>query len=321
MNKNQNNSNQKKKDNIKAGVITLAVHAAVLLLLAFLSLHAATPDKDRLEDGVAVLIDQPEPEEPEPDSGFGAPAPEEGGDETPQEAGGDRPQEAAVVENPAPLAPRTNEDASRKVAPKPKTNAAEDPLLTQQKEAAIAAQEAAKKKKAEEDAARKKAEQEAIRKAEEAARKRAAEEAARKKAAEEEARRKAEEAKKAAAAGNRVAGAFGSKGNGNGAGTSGGTGGSNTGDQGSGGIDGYEGNRQVLSRALPNYPDGVLDEGKVVVSIDVDADGKVVSASVLSSQTSSAQLKNAAIAAARRWTFSKGAGTDKGKIKFTFRHR
>ena len=118
-----------------------------------------------------------------------------------------------------------------------------------------------------------------------------------------------------------MAGAFGSKGNGNGAGTSGGTGGSNTGDQGSGGIDGYEGNRQVLSRALPNYPDGVLDEGKVVVSIDVDADGKVVSASVLSSQTSSAQLKNAAIAAARRWTFSKGAGTDKGKIKFTFRHR
>ena len=44
-----------KKKNLKAGLTTLLVHAALILLLAFLTLSVAQPDKDK-EDGVPVLL-------------------------------------------------------------------------------------------------------------------------------------------------------------------------------------------------------------------------------------------------------------------------
>ena len=231
------------------------------------------------------------------------------------------------------------------------------PLITQDQEKSIAAEEVKKKaaeeakKKAAEEAAKKRDAEEQARKraaeeaekkriaeeqakkraAEEAARKKAAEEAAKKKAAEEAARKKAEADRQAAAAANsRVTGAFGNSGNkGNSGNTTGNgaqgspTGNSNTGaTTGLGGVGtGYEGNRAVVVRQNPNYPDDIQEEGVVVVTIQIDADGNVSDPKILSSQTSSAYIKNSALAAARKWKFSKSSHSDTGKITFRFFHK
>jgi TolA protein len=210
-------------------------------------------------------------------------------------------------------------------APVPEPKPEAEPLITQDTERSIAAQRAA------EEAARKKAAEEAAqRAAEEAARKKAAEEAARR-AAEEAARKKAaEEAAKRAAANNRVAGAFGSAGNKGSSGNSTGNGnqGSPDGNSNAGQVNGVGGlgtgpsakvnNRTAVYLAKPQYADP-NSEGTVLVSIQVSATGAVIKASVTSSTTSSAALKNAAVAAAKQSKFSEGESIENGTITYRFK--
>ena len=49
------NDNSPKKDKVKAGIISILVHVAIVLLLAILTLSVAHPDKDK-EDGMPVLL-------------------------------------------------------------------------------------------------------------------------------------------------------------------------------------------------------------------------------------------------------------------------
>ena len=79
------------------------------------------------------------------------------------------------------------------------------------------------------------------------------------------------------------------------------------------------GNRTVVYLAKPNYADP-NSEGTVLVSIQVSASGAVISASVTNSTTSAA-LKNAAIAAAKQSRFSEGDRTESGTITYRFKLR
>ena len=49
------NDNSPKKDKVKAGVISILVHAVLAVILAILTLSVVQPDKDK-EDGVPVLL-------------------------------------------------------------------------------------------------------------------------------------------------------------------------------------------------------------------------------------------------------------------------
>lgn len=281
-----------KKDKIKAGAATVLVHLLLALLLAFLTLSVAEPDKQD-EDGVPVLLGQVEDAAGEDLSGL--PASDE--DVPEMEESAEEPVEETTPEMPIP-----------EPAPVPEPKPEAEPLITQDTERSIAAQRAA------EEAARKKA-------AEEAAR-RAAEEAARKKAAEEAAKR--------AAANNRVAGAFGSAGNKGSSGNSTGNGnqGSPEGNSNAGQVNGVGGlgtgpsakvnNRTAVYLAKPQYADP-NSEGTVLVSIQVSATGAVIKASVTSSTTSSAALKNAAVAAAKQSKFSEGESIENGTITYRFK--
>ena len=80
------------------------------------------------------------------------------------------------------------------------------------------------------------------------------------------------------------------------------------------------GSRTVVYLAKPAYADP-QSEGTVVVAIQVDASGKVISASVTQSTTSSAALKSAALAAARQSKFSEGTAVEKGSITYRFKLR
>ena len=281
-----------KKDKIKAGAATVLVHLLLALLLAFLTLSVAEPDKQD-EDGVPVLLGQVEDAAGEDLSGL--PASDE--DVPEMEESAEEPVEETAPEMPIP-----------EPAPVPEPKPEAEPLITQDTERSIAAQRAA------EEAARKKA-------AEEAAR-RAAEEAARKKAAEEAAKR--------VAANNRVAGAFGSVGNKGSSGNTDGNGnqGSPGGNSNAGQVNGVGGlgtgpsakvnNRTAVYLARPQYADP-NSEGTVLVSIQVSATGAVVKASVTSSTTSSAALKNAAVAAAKQSKFSEGESIENGTITYRFK--
>lgn len=307
-----------KKDKIKAGLVTLVVHALLVLFLAFLTLTAVQPD-EKDEDGIPVLLGQVE---------------DAAGDDL-----GGLPASADEVQNMEEQVKETVVEEAPEVSvpiPEPEPEPVPEPeeLMTQEQEKSIAAQRAA------EEAARKKAEAEAAvrRAAEEAARKKAAEEAARKAAeeaarrkAEEEARRKAEADRKAAAAANsRVAGAFGNAGNKGSSGHTAGEGnqGAPTGNSNQGAATGVGGlgtgtsaqvaNRIAVYLAKPQYADS-SSEGTIVVSIQVSASGAVANASVLSSTTSSVALKNAAIAAAKQSKFSEGEKTEKGTITYRFK--
>lgn len=298
-----------KKDKIKAGAATVLVHLLLALLLAFLTLSVVEPDKQD-EDGVPVLLGQVEDAAGEDLSGL--PASDE--DVPEMEESAEEPVEETTPEMPIP-----------EPAPVPEPKPEAEPLITQDTERSIAAQRAA------EEAARKKAAEEAARRAaEEAARKKAAEEAARR-AAEEAARKKAaEEAAKRAAANNRVAGAFGSAGNKGSSGNSTGNGnqGSPDGNSNAGQVNGVGGlgtgpsakvnNRTVVYLAKPQYADP-NSEGTVLVSIQVSATGAVIKASVTSSTTSSAALKNAAVAAAKQSKFSEGESIENGTITYRFK--
>ena len=289
-----------KKDKIKAGAATVLVHLLLALLLAFLTLSVAEPDKQD-EDGVPVLLGQVEDAAGEDLSGL--PASDE--DVPEMEESAEEPVEETTPEMPIP-----------EPAPVPEPKPEAEPLITQDTERSIAAQRAA------EEAARRAAEEAARKKAAEEAARRAAEEAARKKAAEEAAKR--------AAANNRVAGAFGSAGNKGSSGNSTGNGnqGSPDGNSNAGQVNGVGGlgtgpsakvnNRTVVYLAKPQYADP-NSEGTVLVSIQVSATGAVIKASVTSSTTSSAALKNAAVAAARQSKFSEGESIENGTITYRFK--
>ena len=287
------------KKHIRAGIISVLVHGVLLLLLALFTFSAIRQEDE--EDGVPVLLGSVEDASGEDLGGL------------PVES------QADVAEEINESVPSEVEEAPAPVVPEP----VKEPLVHQEEERSIAAEEA-KKKRAEEEAERKKAAEEAKRKAEEARKK--AEEEARKKA--EEARLKAEEEAKKKAANNRVAGAFGNTDNkGNSGNTTGnGSQGSSTGNSNVGTVIGTGGtgtsakvdNRTPAYLAKPQYADA-HNEGTVVVSIQVSPAGDVTSAMILSSNTSSAALKNAAIAAAKQSKFSEGTTTEKGTITYRFK--
>lgn len=313
-----------KNDKIKAIVATVIVHVLLLVLLAFLTLHAAKPE-ERAEDGVPVMMEEElgdlaadnggtneaSAETDEGDGGTDASA-----EDAAHAIGNQSPQTTPAI----PTPPAAKKEAPvEKPAAKPDPKPAK-PTISQATEQSIAAQEAAKKKAAEQEAAaRKKA-------AEEAAAKKAAEAAAAKKLAEEAAAKKKAEEAAAAAAASKVSGAFG-KGSGAGKGTSTGNGSAaGSGDGGSGkgnGAGGVGGSASVGSRAVkylatPEYADAT-NEGTIVVGITVDPQGAVVSATIKSSTTTSAPLRNAAIAAAKKSKFSEGSATESGTITYRFK--
>ena len=321
-----------KKDKLIALVAAIVFHALLLLLLAFLTIHKAKIDKER-EDGVPVLLGQVEDAAGEDMGGLPVDAGE--AEEDVDGAGEHEPEVESVPVAPAPhkSQPKIEEHkpAKREDVAQPKKKSDAKPVITQDKEKSVTAEEAARKKAAE-DAARRKAAEDAARKkaAEDAARKKAAEDAARKKAAEEAARKKAAEDAAKATANNRVAGAFGSGGNKGDSGNTSGKGnqGSATGDSNVGSSTGHGGlgtgttarvgNRTVVYLAKPAYADS-QSEGTVIVAIRVDAAGKVISASVTRSTTSSSALKSAAVAAAKQSKFSEGNAVESGTITYRFK--
>ena len=321
-----------KKDKLIALVAAIVFHALLLLLLAFLTIHKAKIDKER-EDGVPVLLGQVEDAAGEDMGGLPVDAGE--AEEDVDGAGEHEPEVESVPVAPAPhkSQPKIEEHkpAKREDVAQPKKKSDAKPVITQDKEKSVTAEEVARKKAAE-DAARRKAAEDAARKkaAEDAARKKAAEDAARKKAAEDAARKKAAEDAAKAAANNRVAGAFGSGGNKGDSGNTSGKGnqGSATGDSNVGSSTGHGGlgtgttarvgNRTVVYLAKPAYADS-QSEGTVIVAIRVDAAGKVISASVTRSTTSSSALKSAAVAAAKQSKFSEGNAVESGTITYRFK--
>ncbi len=119
---------------------------------------------------------------------------------------------------------------------------------------------------------------------------------------------------------NLVGSAFGS-GGGSGSGTtSGDTRQGNPAGSGTSGGHGWSlsGRSLVGSLATPNYPSNV--EGRVTVSIRVDASGRVTSATIGSpTNISDAQTRSAAVSAARNTRFSAGSGVSVGTITYNFR--
>ena len=321
-----------KKDKLIALVAAIVFHALLLLLLAFLTIHKAKIDKER-EDGVPVLLGQVEDAAGEDMGGLPVDAGE--AEEDVDGAGEHEPEVESVPVAPAPhkSQPKIEEHkpAKREDVAQPKKKSDAKPVITQDKEKSVTAEEVARKKAAEDAARRKTAEETARKKAaEDAARRKAAEDAARKKAAEDAARKKAAEDAAKAAANNRVAGAFGSGGNKGDSGNTSGKGnqGSATGDSNVGSSTGHRGlgtgttarvgNRTVVYLAKPAYADS-QSEGTVIVAIRVDAAGKVISASVTRSTTSSSALKSAAVAAAKQSKFSEGNAVESGTITYRFK--
>ena len=131
-----------------------------------------------------------------------------------------------------------------------------------------------------------------------------------------------------------MSGAFGNNGNAGSSGNTSGTGsqGSRTGNSNVGGTTGtggtgtasssaVVGNRTVRYLAKPSYSDQT-SEGTVVVSITVDSSGKVVRANVQRATTTSTALRNSALDAARKSTFSAGSNNaESGTITYIFKQR
>lgn len=118
---------------------------------------------------------------------------------------------------------------------------------------------------------------------------------------------------------NLIGGAFGSGGAGSGN-TSGDTRQGNPAGSGTSGGHGWSlaGRSLVGSLATPAYPNNV--EGRITVSIRVDASGRVTSTSIGSPTTiSDSQTRNAALTAARTTRFSSGSGVSVGTITYNFR--
>jgi len=314
-------TDNQKKDKLKAAGLTIAIHLGLLLLLFFASMNFNLAQRPE-EEGVPVMLGYV------PDAG----GDNEGGNLQPGTNDNEQIPEEAIAEPIQQTAEQTS-PTTPSPAKEPKTPTAKEPLMTSKtNDKSIAADEAKKKeeaKKKTEAEAKKKAE--AKRRAEAEAKKRA--EAERIKA-EAEAKRKAEEAKKkaeaeaAAKAADKVGGAFGkTRGNGNRGETTGeGVQGVETGNAprgatsgvGGTGTEARVGNRTAVYLAKPAYPDNT-SSGTVVVNIVVNKEGKVTSATVKSGTTSAA-LRNAALEAARKSTFSAGANNaESGTITYKFK--
>ncbi|MFV0390694.1 MAG: cell envelope integrity protein TolA [Paludibacteraceae bacterium] len=129
--------------------------------------------------------------------------------------------------------------------------------------------------------------------------------------------RKRQEA--AARSENLVGNAFGNSGSGSGT-TDGDTRQGNPAGSGTSGGHGWSlaGRSLVGSLATPAYPSNV--EGRITVSIRVDANGRVTSTSIGSpTNISDSQTRNAALSAARNTRFSSGSGVSVGTITYNFR--
>jgi TonB family protein len=296
--------NEEKRTRIISLVATVAIHIVVVVLLLLITLPHVEPEE---ESGVLLMVGLVE---------------ESTGNEVPEGAPMQQPEEAAVEEVTAPEAASTPA-----TAPTPTPPAPEEPLIAQNTEPAPAIAPQPDKKKQEE--AKRQAEQKA------AEAKRQAEEA--KKKAEEEAKRKAEEERRrqqAQATSNLVSGAFGKSGQGGTAANSG-TGTSGTGAQGSPngnsstgassgtpGWGSYDLGGRGLIGGLPKPNFNVNASGTVVVSIAVDASGRVTSATVSprGTTTSDASLRSAAVKAAQTAKFSaqSGANVQYGTITYRF---
>ncbi len=318
-------TDNQKKDKLKAAGLTIAIHLGLLLLLFFASMNFNLAQRPE-EEGVPVMLGYV------PDAG----GDNEGGNLQPGTNDNEQIPEEAIAEPIQQTAEQTS-PTTPSPAKEPKTPTAKEPLMTSKtNDKSIAADEAKKKeeaKKKTEAAAKKKAEAEAEakRRAEDEAKKRTDAERLKDEA---EAKRKAEEAKKkaeaeaAAKAADKVGGAFGkTRGNGNRGETTGeGVQGVETGNAprgatsgvGGTGTEARVGNRTAVYLAKPAYPDNT-SSGTVVVNIVVNKEGKVTSATVKSGTTSAA-LRNAALEAARKSTFSAGANNaESGTITYKFK--
>ncbi len=135
-------------------------------------------------------------------------------------------------------------------------------------------------------------------------------------AAAAEARKRAEAAARSE---NLIGSAFGSGGSGSGT-TSGDTRQGNPAGSGTSGGHGWSlaGRSLIGSLATPSYPSNV--EGKITVSIRVDANGRVTSTSISSpTNISDAQTRRSALNAAKSTRFSSGSGISVGTITYNFR--
>jgi len=304
-----------KKRKSLATLITVGVHLVVLVLLSVLSLQASTL-KSADADGIPVLLGEI-PDAAGVDLG-GLPSP---------------PEEVSKLES-APQ--ESTPERTAAPAPKERKSEASAKQIVQEEERSVAAEEEdAKKKKAKEAEVRRQAEEARKREAAEEAKKaaairKAAEETAARKRAEEKARTDAA----AAAANSKMAGAFG---NGGKAGSSGytqgqgsegvATGNANvgvsTGVGGDGtGIAAKVGNRTMIAGPRPIYTPDNRSEGTIVVSIVVNAAGKVVSAHATGGKVTNPAYRRAAEQAALKSTFSTSSNqSEQGTITYNIKLR
>lgn len=302
---------QESENRSKAGVFSLFFHMALLAIMYFYRFG----NSEIAEPPTAIAIDLEwggggdNAAAGEPDKGMND-------DYTPP--GESEPTPTTATPPPAPAAtPVTKPEPARAT---PTTPTTEDPNVA-----------ALRKKQADDK-----------RRAEDAERQRVAQENARiteaKRVADEKARAEAEKRNKIKQGGSAF-GKPGSNGQGAGGGGNGGNGGINGGTGtdpfgksngqgggsggGSGGgtgvsIGGGLGGRAVRFR--PTISDNSQDVGKVVVEVCVDKDGNVISANytMRGSTAQSTNLKNIAVAAAKKFRFAAGSGQDCGTIAFNF---
>lgn len=303
----------------KRGMTTSIVLHALLLIIALMP-FLTFPDPPPGQEGIVVNLGLPD---------------EGQGDNNAAPAEAAPPEE--VVEEPVE---ETVEEVIEEPEPEPVEEVKEAPPkkekeVVQQEDPRELALKRKKEKEAKEKAdrdAKERAEKEAKRKAE--AKKKAAEEAKRKKEAaakaKADAERKAREAE-AAKTKNQIGGLFG---NGGGKGNTGkpGNQGDPNGDPnaknlegistGSGRVGGGLGSRGVVSS--PKVTDNSQKQGRVVLKVCVDSNGKVLSAEYTQrgSTTTDSRLRSLAIRNAKNWKFNKGS-IDKqcGTITYDFKVR
>lgn len=292
---------QEKKNSNRGKVISVVVHIGLILLALLPLLHY--PDPPPGQEGIVVNLGLPDIGDGDNNAGPTAPAEPLPAEETPEvEESQPEPEPEEVQPDPVPEKEVVETEDPNEIA-----------LKRKKEEERKKQEEADRQKKLEE--AKKKAEAEAKRQAEAEA----------KRKAEEEAKRKAEADKLK----NDIGGLFG---DGGGKGNTGkpGNQGDPNGDPnasnlegistGSGRVGGGLGSRGVLKS--PTVAENSQKAGTVVVSVCVDASGKVTSAEYTQrgSTTADSQLVNAAIRNAKNWQFSDGS-VDKqcGTISYNFK--
>lgn len=271
-----------KKAKIESGLLTAAIMALLLLMLWYVSVEAP---RETEEEGVEVAF----------------------GDN--ENGGGAEPEAVPMPAEPVTQAPPPTPQAP-----------SENDLVVQDDEESLALA-----KQREEERKRRAEQQELIRKRrEEQARLEAEQRAEQQRIAEEQARKAAEEQAKRDNANNLMLGMFGNNQQGaQGSGTT--QGASQQGSQNPVGHGSMGGNSWSLTgrniKALPRPSTQFNQEGRVVVDIQVNSEGKVISATIGEGTTvSDYQTRQVALEAARRAEFS--ASDNKiqvGKITYTFK--